>query len=336
MSIPTTCETSAVTLRLGVVTPLPGLPLHQHRDWYRELVDLGYGELWVGESGDADAVTPLALAAAWAPELALGTAVVSSFTRPPGLLAMTAASLADAAPNRFTLGIGASSPAIVSGWNAIDFQRPVERTRDVVRFLRAAFTGDRVDDRYASFAIDGFRLGRRPESAPPVLVGALRPGMLRIAGAEGDGAVLTCLGAPDAAQSSEIVREAASEAGRPEPRIVAWVMVCASGDADAVRQAARRRLAGYLSAPAYRAFQAWLGHGEALAAFHERWDRGERREAASAIPDEIVDALVVHGSPEVCRDHLSRFVDSGVDTLLLEAMPGPVTAEDSIRLLAPP
>src|SRR5215213_5303023 len=136
---------------------------------------------------------PLALAAAWAPSLRGGVAIVPAFTRGPALLAQTAASMADAAPGRFALGIGASSPAIVERWNAIPFEHAFQRTRDVLRFLRRALTGEKVAERYDTFEVQGFRLGVVPEQPPPLLVAALRPGMLRLAGDEGDGAIVNWL-----------------------------------------------------------------------------------------------------------------------------------------------
>ena len=85
----------------------------------------------------ADAFTPLTLAAAWEPRLRLGTAIAPVYTRGPGLMAMTAAALAETAPGRFQFGIGASSPVVVGDWNAAEFTQPYRRSRDMLRFLRA-------------------------------------------------------------------------------------------------------------------------------------------------------------------------------------------------------
>ena len=75
--------------RWGITVPFDGVPLSEHRDWFRELVDLGYTDAWSAEAMGSDAFTPLALAAAWAPELRLGSAIVPAFTRGPALLAQS-------------------------------------------------------------------------------------------------------------------------------------------------------------------------------------------------------------------------------------------------------
>src|SRR6266853_912834 len=123
----------SVPQRYGITVPFDGVPLHAHREWFEEIAALGYTDLWSAESGGADAFTPLALAAAWTPSLRLGTAIVPAYTRGPGLMAMSVASMAEAAPGRFAFGIGTSSDVIVGRWNGIPFEQPYQRTRDMVR-----------------------------------------------------------------------------------------------------------------------------------------------------------------------------------------------------------
>src|SRR5262249_27664305 len=153
-----------------------------------------------------DGVTPLALAVP-EPRLRLGTAILPAFTRGPALVAETAAAMADAAPGRFALGIGASSNVIVSGWNGIDFDRPYRPVPDLVRFLRAALQGAKVDAAYDPFTVSRFRLSRPPASPPPILVAALREQMLRLAGREADGVILNWLSADDVAAVVPLVRD---------------------------------------------------------------------------------------------------------------------------------
>src|SRR3954471_5091471 len=175
---------ASIPRRVGVTVPFTGVPLHEHRAWYENLAALGYTDVWSAETNTADGFTPIALAAAWTPTLRTGIAIAPVFTRGPALLAQTAAAMADAAPGRFALGIGASSPAIVERWNGLPFVDPFRRTRDTVRFLRRALTGEKVTERYDTFEVQGFRLGLVPEVPPTILVAALRPGMLKLAGEE--------------------------------------------------------------------------------------------------------------------------------------------------------
>src|SRR3954462_8507403 len=113
-----------VPRRFGMTVPIPGVPLHEHRAWFEEIASLGFTDVWSSEADGPDGFTPLALATAWAPTLRGGIAIVPAFTRGPALLAQAAAVRARAAPGRYALGIGASSPAIVERWNSIPFVDP--------------------------------------------------------------------------------------------------------------------------------------------------------------------------------------------------------------------
>ena len=248
--------------------------MHTHREKLAELADLGYTDIWSAEADSADAFTPLALAAAWEPRLRLGTAIVPAYTRSPACLAQCVATMADAAPGRFAIGVGSSSNVIVERWNGVPFVEPYKKVRDVVRFLRDALSGEKVAKRYDTFEVQGFRLGIRPEQAPPILVAALREGMLRLAGREADGAIINWLAATDVPTVVGVVRDAA---GGAEREIVARIFVCPSENADAVRAAAKFAIAAYLNVPVYAEFHRWLGRTEQLQGMWDAWSAGDRK-----------------------------------------------------------
>ncbi len=322
-----------LTARPGMTVPLPG-PLHSHREKLAELADLGYTDIWSAESDGADGFTPLTLAAAWEPRLRLGTAIIPAFTRSPACLAQCVASLADAAPGRFAIGVGSSSNVIVERWNGVPFVDPYNRVRDVVRFLRDALTGEKVATTYDSFDIQGFRLGVRPEHSPPILVAGLREGMLRLAGREADGAIINWLSATDVRRVAGIVNDAA---GGAEREIVARIFVCPSDRTDTVREAARYAIAAYMNVPVYAAFHEWLGRGEVFGPMWEAWRAGDRKAALAAIPDEAVDDLIVHGDPASCRARIQEYFDNGVTTSSLAILPLDPELKhwDAVRALAP-
>jgi probable F420-dependent oxidoreductase len=296
----------------------------------RALPDLGYTDVWTAETSGFDAFTPLALAAAWEPTLRLGTAIAPVFTRGPALLAMSAAALAAAAPGRFVLGLGASSPVIVANWNGLPFDRPYQRTRDVLRMVRAALAGERVDGQFETFAVSRFKLEQPPSAPPPIVLAALRPQMLRLAAQEADGAILNWLASYDVAQSLTAM-------GRRDAEVVARIFVCPSDDAGYARGLGRVLISSYLTVPAYAALHDWLGRGGRLRAMHEHWAGGDRKAAAAAVPDDVVDDLVVHGTPAECRDHVQAYADAGVTTPVLALLPTPdgPPSLDLLRALAP-
>lgn len=320
--------------RYGMTIPFDGVALADQRDWIIELADLGYTDVWSSEANGSDAFTPLALAAAWAPTLRLGTAIVPAYTRGPATLAQQVASLASAAPGRFVLGIGTSSNVIVEKWNGIPFNEPYKRTRDTVRFLRSALTGEKTDFDGEGFSSHGFRLGvPMPDPNVPILVAALREGMLKLAGREGDGAIINWLSADDVRTVAPIVQNASTD-GSPK-EVVARIFVAPTTDRDTVMRFGKVAIAAYLNVPVYAAFHDWLGRGEMLAGMWENWKAGDRAAALDAIPDELVDQLIIWGSPEECREHIGRYIANGVTTPALAILPFGVDQRQAVRDLAP-
>src|ERR1700675_4733408 len=118
--------------RWGITFPFDGVPLVAHREVLREAESIGYTDAWTAEVDGPNAFTPAALAAAWTDKIRIGTAIASVFTRTPTVLAQTAWAVADAAEGRFCLGIGSSSPAIVTHWNGVRFEKPLTRVRDPI------------------------------------------------------------------------------------------------------------------------------------------------------------------------------------------------------------
>lgn len=317
--------------RWGLTIPLPEISLPDHAGVVAAAIDAGYTDLWSAEVNGADAFTPLTLSAGWAPSARLGTAIVPVYTRGPALLAMSAAALAEVAPGRTVIGIGASSPAIVAQWNGLEFTEPFARTRDMLRFLRAALAGDTVDQQYATFRVRRFRLDRPPAVPPMLYLAALRPGMLRLAAAEADGAILNWLAA------SDVPRCTAELAGAPDGfDVAARIFVCPTTDAAYVRTVGKRMITAYLTVGAYAEFHRWLGREPVLGPVWDAWAAGDRKGALSAVPDDLVDALVLHGTPARVREQLDGYVAGGVRTPVVSLVPAPGTDPvAAIRALGP-
>jgi probable F420-dependent oxidoreductase len=312
----------------GLTVPQIGIPLLDHEALLPQLPAWGYTDIWSAEVSGADAFVPLALASAWQPTLRLGTAIVPAYTRGPALIAMSAATMAEAAPGRFVLGIGSSSPAIVGNWNGLEFDEPYRKTRDVLRIVKQALAGERVDGTFDTVTIKRFKLDQPPAQPPPVMLAALRPQMLRLAGREGDGAILNWLAAHDVAQCLDAIAA--------PTETVARIFVCPTEDAEYARALGRRLLSTYLTVPAYAAFHDWLGRGSVLRPMHEEWAAGDRAGAAAAIPDDLVDELMPHGSPESVRVRVKEYADAGVTTPLILLLPTPDgDVVDIIRRLGP-
>ncbi|HXH81386.1 MAG TPA: LLM class F420-dependent oxidoreductase [Candidatus Tectomicrobia bacterium] len=335
--------TGEAARRWAITVPLDGFTLAEHADLAREAERLGYTGAWSFEVDGVDGFTPLAVVAG-ATGLRVGIAIANVFTRGPATLAISAAGLAELAPGRFCLGVGAGSQPIVEAWNGGVFREPATRVREYVQVLRAALGGERVVFSGKTVRVDGFRLSRPPARPVPIHVAALRPGMLRVAGEVGDGVVLNWLAADDVPRAVAIVREAAARAGRdPDAvEITARLLVHVDPPGPGADLGARRHVTAYLNVPVYRAFHEWLGRGAELGAMWRAWERGDRKAALETVPDAVVRALILRGTAGEIRAHVHRYLDAGIRTAFLSLSTSETDPErrrarlrDALRALAP-
>src|SRR5437867_1649294 len=218
--------------RWALSVPLDGFTLAEHAELAREAERLGYTDAWSLEVDGVDCFAPLAVVGL-ATRLRVGTAIANVYTRGPATLALCAAGIAEIAPGRFCLGIGAGSQPVVEAWNGGVFARPATRVREMAQFLRQALAGERV-----------------------------------------------------------VFRGAADTA-------------------------VRRHVTAYLNVPVYRAFHEWLGRAAALGPMWEAWGRGDRKGAVAAVPDKVIDDLIIRGSIDEIDRHVRRYLAAGIDTAFL-------------------
>jgi alkanesulfonate monooxygenase SsuD/methylene tetrahydromethanopterin reductase-like flavin-dependent oxidoreductase (luciferase family) len=187
--------------------------------------------------------------------------------------------------------------------------------------------GEKVSEEYETFSVGKFRLERPPVPPPSIMLAALRPGMLRLAAKEADGAITNWLAAAD-------VPKVRGEIGAGV-ELAARIFVCPTEDAAAARGLGRMLISSYLTVPVYAAFHDWLGRGEALAPMHEAWAAGDRKRANAVIPDAVVDDLIVHGSIDECREKVQAYVDNGLNTPIIALLPTGGDPFEQVRGLGP-
>jgi probable F420-dependent oxidoreductase len=305
-------EITAPDQKLGLTIPVGAGHLSELGQALDVAADSGYTDVWSSEVSGSDAFTPLVLAAMLRPELRLGSAIIPAYTRGAATLAMSVASLADTAKGDVLVGIGSSSNIIVEKWNGIPFADPYYQTRDMVRFLKEALTGEKVNFEGRTFKIDGFRLGLVPEKQPKILVAALRSGMLSMAGREADGAILNYLTADDVTKVVPYVLD-----HNPDAEIVARIFVIPTTDIEAGQAIARRQIAAYLNVPVYAAFHDWLGRSAELDQMWSMWSQGDRPHALEAVPEHLIGEMFLTGDPATIAEGVKRYVDAGVTTPML-------------------
>jgi len=243
-------------MRIGIMAAETGgtRALGELADQLRRAADDGFASAWMSNIFGLEALTSLAVAGSQVPGIELGTAVIPTYPRHPAVLAQQALTAALAVgPGRLVLGIGLSHKIVIEDMYGYSFDRPARHMSEYLSVLLPLMDGTAV-------SVDGSTLSAHiglstPRAARvPVLLAAMAPRMLNLAGGQADGTVLWMTG-PATVRDYVVpaISAAASAAGRPSPRVVCCLPVCVTDDPAAVKASATDELAIYGQLPSYRA-----------------------------------------------------------------------------------
>jgi 5,10-methylenetetrahydromethanopterin reductase len=277
---------------------------------------LGYESAWVAEGHGGDQFAILAACAVATRRIRLGTSISSVFVRSAPTIGMAAVTVDQLADGRFILGLGSSHRVQVEPEHGIPFVRPTARLRDTIAVVRALVRDGVVSYRGETITIERFDLWfppQRPHIA--IYVAALFPTMLEIAGELAEGVLLTWPTPRTIARAVEHVAIGARRAGRAATAVdVASLIPCAVADTAAAARDALRPAVGLYAGffPRYNRLLAEAGFGDAVRAIKEAFDRGGREAAATKVPDELIDAVALAGTPQTCRERLEGYRRAGL------------------------
>ncbi|HEY5625475.1 MAG TPA: LLM class F420-dependent oxidoreductase [Dehalococcoidia bacterium] len=253
----------------------------------------GFDGCWYGQVFGADVMTVIALAGQKTSRIQLGTSVVPTYVRHPTIMAQQALTVQAATGGRFTLGLGLSHAPVVQGMWGLSYERPAVHMREYLSVLQPLLT-----DGVVSFAGEMFRVNAQasvptPEP-PPVMIAALAPVMLKMAG-ERTAGTITWMCGPKTLETHIVPRltKAAEGAGRPRPRVVSSLPIAVTDDPDTARQRVANLFAVYGSLPNYRRMLDIEGVGgpkDLAIVGNEAQVEQQLRDLASAGPTEFVAA----------------------------------------------
>ncbi len=271
--------------------------------------EAGLHGVWLPQTLSVDALTALAVAAQIVPDINLGTAVVPIQGRHPIPLAQQALTVAQVAgPGRLTLGIGVTHPPISEGFYGIAYRQVVDLCREELQALGGLLgPAHRSDHVGAYLTARGSVMIDAP--TPSLVVAALGPHMLELAGSYADGTV-TWMTGPKTLDEKIIptINAAAARAGRPSPRVIAGLPVCVTDEIPAARDLIRPRIEGAAGFPSYRRM---LG-GEGLA--------------------DLADLAII-GDADLVRHRVLELASIGVTELMADVFGTPAERQQTIALL---
>lgn len=256
----------------------------------------GFASAWFANIFGIDAILAAAICGRETKTIEVGTAVTPTYPRHPTAMAQQAMSAAAAARGRFTLGIGLSHQLVIEGMLGLSFAKPFSHMREYMAVLGPLLREGKVDFTGKEFRVQSTLTvpGAKP---PPVLLAALAPKMLALAGTEADGTI-TWMTGPKTLREHTVpsIREAAAKANRPQPRVVAGLPIAVTDDPKAAREQAGQMFQVYGFLPSYRAML--------------------DREGVAGPAD-----VAVVGDESAVGEQLQRFAEAGVTDFLAAIFP---------------
>jgi F420-dependent oxidoreductase-like protein len=290
---------------------------------------LGYDSAWAAEAWGTDAVSVLAWLAATTTTIKIGSAILQIPARTPANTAMTAATLDLMSGGRFLLGLGTSGPQVVEGWHGEPWGKPLAKTREYVELVRAALRRETLEHDGEHYQVpyrgpDATGLGKplklmaRPYRAEiPIYLASLRRRSVALAAEIADGWLPIFFSPERAREAFPVPFE------RNGLDIAPAVPAVLSDDVESARDALKPYYALYVGGMGargknfYNELACEYGFEEAAKTIQDLFLDGRQRDAAEAVPDELVDELALVGPKERIADRLAAWRESGATTMLI-------------------
>jgi alkanesulfonate monooxygenase SsuD/methylene tetrahydromethanopterin reductase-like flavin-dependent oxidoreductase (luciferase family) len=263
----------------------------------------GFGCIWKGESNSRDPMVLLSAMAVSTHTVQFGTAIYHIFGRSPVTLAAQAATFNELSGGRLILGLGVGNPTIAA-WHGSEFDRPLARLREYVQVLRAAYSGDKVEDIAGDFysTTRGFRLAFRPPEAPlRIWIAGLGPQMARLAGAIADGIIINLANPTMIEEIVANFHDGARRAGRNPASldVVSKVRVSLHEDPVQARWALKKVATFYSLQDGYSDMLRRMGWGDVVDAVQENHRTSGFDAARRQIPDDMIDDIPMYAAADM-------------------------------------
>ena len=296
----------------------------------------GFDDGWFADPGAPDGMTLAAAISPYVKKLRIGMAIVPVYTRSPTVLAASADVIGQALPERFVLGLGSSSEAILQNFNGIPMERPLTRVKETAIVLKSIFRGEKTDfTELATVYSRGY--SQEPSDPPiPVYLAALRPKMIEMAAEFGDGVIFNLWPKHALGKMLEHVESGAKRAGKKleDVEIVNRFAAIVSDDKAAARDHFRSQFIPYFSNPVYNKFLAWAGYPEEAEELAEGWRTRDRERTNRAFHDDVVDAIGVVGTADEVRSRIRQHADEGITTSIIAPV-GRMSLDEAMQTLEP-
>lgn len=343
-------------MKLGILAGYSPATMQIPMDLILEAENLGYDSVWTAEAYGSDAVTPAAWILARTGKINVGTSIIQMPARTPACAAMTAMTLDALSGGRFILGIGPSGPQVIEGWHGVAYGKPLERTREYIAIIRKILArqeplthaGEHYQIPFVGEGATG--LGKPLKSilhgnpALKIFSASISPGGLRCSAEVADGVFPLWMIPERFDLIAKPLQEGFAKAGGGKSlgsfEILPFVQVVLGDDLAQCRMQVKTHMALYIGGMGarkknyYNDFAKRAGYEEAAVKIQDLFLSGQKKEAAQAVPDQLVDDCALVGTADRIRERLQAWKEAGKKNHVTSLLVAGGASLDAIRLLA--
>ena len=320
-------------MKLGLLLGYSGKRLNIDMDTIKHAESLGFDSVWTAEAYGSDAVTPATWILAQTDKIRVGTAIMQMPARTPAMATMTAMSLAQLSNDRFIVGLGASGPQVVEGWHGVPYGKPITRTREYIKIMRAIMAREgpvefdgveyQMPNKSAAATGLGKPLKSILEANPdiPIYTASITPAGLRCAAEVADGVFPVWMDPDKYNLFADDLETGFAKAGDGKSLqdfdVAPFVSVAMNDDLDAAFDSLRGYLTLYIGGMGakgknfYNDYATRLGYGDVAERIQDLYLTGQKAEAEALLPKELIDEVALVGPRDRIRERLQRWKDAG-------------------------
>lgn len=273
--------------------------------------------VWIPETWGMEVYSILSAVSQITKNSKIGSSIINIYSRSPTLIAMGAATVDLLSNGRFILGLGTSSKPIIQEWHGLEFTNPVQRMREYVDIIRLSLSGNKVNYNGKLFHLRNFTLLIKPQRANiPIYLAAVNEKMVELTWEIADGVIFYLR------PITELKSTIQKMQSKKKIDVAYQIITCISDDSEKAIDRAKRTLAFYISVgEIYRKFLSKNGFNNETRNIYEEFKKTGLKSNHELVTDEMLDSLVICGTPQECVKKLVRIINAGVTLPIIQFNP---------------
>jgi len=273
--------------------------------------------VWIPETWGMEGYSMLSAVLQITKNSKIGSSIINIYSRTPTLIAMGAATVDILSNGRFILGLGTSSKPIVQEWHGLEFTNPVQRMREYVDIIKLTLSGNKVNYDGRLFHLKNFTLLIKPKrKSIPIYLAAVNEKMVNLTWEIADGVIFYLR------PITELKNTIQKMQSKKKIDVACQIITCISNDSEKATDRAKRTLAFYISVgEIYRKFLGKNGFNNEIRNIYEEFKKSGLKSNYELVTDNMLDSLVICGTPQECVKKLARIVSAGVTLPIIQFNP---------------